>query len=149
MQQEEQNRSDLIGNLLDRWQDGRIKLFVTSRALSFRRAHRDLYLDGSYQPLEALGPRRENVFAFARRLKRAWAVTAVPRLVTRLVPPGRFPTGQNLWADNALPLPDNAPSEWLNVLTGESVRSLAAGQGNLLPLAKVFVRFPVALLRSL
>ena len=148
-QQEEQNRLHLIHNLLDHWQDGRIKLFVTSKALTFRRDHRDLYLDGSYQPLEAMGPKRDNVFAFVRRSKRAWAVTAVPRLVTRLVPPGRYPTGENVWADSALLLLKNAPSEWVNVLTGEKVRSRAADQGNLLPLGDVFARFPVAVLRSL
>ena len=149
MQQEEQDRLDLIRNLLDHWQDGRIKLFVTSKALTFRRAHRDLYLDGSYQPLDAIGPKRENVFAFARRSKRAWAVTAVPRLVTRLVPPGRFPTGQNVWADSALLLLENAPSEWVNVLTGERLRSRASDQGHVLPLGEVFARFPVAVLQSL
>ena len=148
-QQEEQNRLHLIDNLLDRWQDGRVKLFATSRALIFRRAHIDLYLDGSYLELQALGPKQENVFAFARRLKRAWAVTAVPRLITRLVPPGRYPIGESVWADNALSLTNNAPSEWLDVLTGERVRSRAADQGNFLPLGKVFGRFPVALLRSL
>ena len=148
-QQEQQNRSHLLHNLLDRWQDGRIKLFVTSRALTFRRVHIDLYLAGSYLPLQAIGSKQENVFAFVRRLKRAWAVTAVPRLVTRLVPPGRYPTGENVWADNALPLPNKAPSEWLNVLTGEKLRSRAADQGNLLPLGGVFATLPIALLRSL
>jgi len=148
-QQEEQNRLHLIDNLLDHWQDGRIKLFVTSRSLTFRRTHIELYLDGAYLPLQAVGSKQENVFAFARRLKRAWAVTVVPRLVTRLVSPGRYPTGENVWAENALALPNHAPSEWLDVLTGESVRSRAADQGNMLPLGKVFSRFPVALLRSL
>ncbi|HUI69279.1 MAG TPA: malto-oligosyltrehalose synthase, partial [Spirochaetia bacterium] len=148
-QQEEQNRLHLIHNLLDRWQDGGIKLFVTSRALAFRRAHIDLYLAGSYLPLEAIGSKQESVFAFARHLKRAWAVTAVPRLVTRLIPPGRYPTGEDVWADNALPLPNKAPSEWLNVLTGELLQSRTADQKNLLPLGGVFARFPVALLRSL
>jgi (1->4)-alpha-D-glucan 1-alpha-D-glucosylmutase len=149
MKQEEQNRLDLIRDLLDHWRDGRIKLFVTSRALTFRRAHNDLYLDGSYEPLQAIGPKRENVFAFAKRLKRAWAVTAVPRLVTRLVPPGGFPTGQNVWADSALLLLDNAPAEWVNVLTGERMQSRVSEQGHLLPLGEVFARFPVAVLRSL
>jgi len=148
-QQEEQNRLHLIDNLLEHWQDGRIKLFVTSRALTFRRSQVDLYLAGAYLPLEAIGSKQKSVFAFARRLKRAWAVTVVPRLVTSLVPPSRYPTGEEIWADNGLPLPNKAPSEWLDVLTGETVRSRVATKGNLLPLGKVFARFPVALLRSL
>jgi maltooligosyltrehalose synthase len=56
---------------------------------------------------------------------------------------------QELEADSALVLLKNAPSESVNVLTGEKVRSRAADQGNLLPLGDVFARFPVAVLRSL
>ena len=146
---EEHNRLGLIRDLLEHWQDGRIKLFVTSRALAFRRAHSKLFLDGAYQPLNAIGPKQENVFAFVRRTKGAWAVTAVPRLVTKLVPAGRVPIGESVWADNVMPLPKKAPSDWVNVLTGERLRAQAANQDHALPLQEVFGKFPVALLRSL
>jgi len=32
-----------------------------------------------------------------------WAMTAVPRLVTLMIPAGRQPTGESVWASNALP----------------------------------------------
>ena len=31
--------------------DGRLKMWVTSRTLNFRRQHKDLFQDGSYLPL--------------------------------------------------------------------------------------------------
>jgi len=147
-QAEERDRLSLIQDLLEHWQDGRIKLFVTSRALTFRRTHSELFLDGAYQPLQAIGPKRENVFAFMRHTKRRWAITAVPRLVTKLVPPGRVPTGESIWAGNVLPLPRKAPVGWVNVLTGERLHAQSANQGHALPLGEVFDRFTVALLRS-
>ena len=146
---EARNRLGLIRDLVEQWQDGRIKLFVTSKALAFRRARSQLFLEGAYQPLSAGGPKQENVFAFARRRKDTWAVTAVPRLVAKLVPASRAPIGDSVWADNVVLLPKQAPPDWVDVLTGERLRARSAIQGRVLPLQEVFGKFPVALLTSL
>ncbi|NLG80170.1 MAG: hypothetical protein GX492_10205 [Firmicutes bacterium] len=42
------------------------------------------YLCGDYVPLDAVGPQRDHVCAFARRLGGLWVIVAVPRLVARL-----------------------------------------------------------------
>jgi len=47
-----------------------------------------------------------------------------------------------LWGNNDLALPDEAPRAWRNVLTGETVDAPDAK----LPLVDVFNNFPVALL---
>ncbi len=146
--EDQRGRLGLAQDLLDRWQDGRIKLFVTSRGLNFRRDHDLLFLEGAYQPLLATGPNKEKVFAFMRHTNGAWAVTAVPRLVSNLVPAGLPPTGERVWAAGALPLPARAPSNWVNVLTGEKLRTSAGKLERSLPLADVFNRFPVALLAA-
>jgi (1->4)-alpha-D-glucan 1-alpha-D-glucosylmutase len=145
-QPEADNHQNLIQNLLDRWQDGRIKLYVTSKALSFRRTHPDLFLEGTYEPLRVAGTRQEKVCAFMRRTKHEWAVVAVPRLTTKLVPAGQMPTGESLWRSNLLLLPGNVPEAWTNVLTGETIRSRRGKQKRVLSLGDVFSRFPVALL---
>jgi (1->4)-alpha-D-glucan 1-alpha-D-glucosylmutase len=148
-QQEEQgDRLDLIQDLLDRWQDGRIKLFVTSRALNFRRGHDALFVEGAYEPLPATGAKKENVFAFIRHRGDAWAVAAVPRLVTKLAPARRPPTGESVWAAGTLLLPRTAPTNWVNVLTGERLQACASKQRRCLLLADVFSKFPVALLAA-
>ena len=147
-QEEQRGRLDLIQALLNRWQDGRIKLFLTSRALNFRRAHRGLFLEGAYQPLQATGTKKENVLAFVRHKEGHWAVTAVPRFVTKLARAGRPPTGESVWAASALLLPRGAPSDWVNVLTGEKLQARTSKQRRTLPLGEVFNKFPVALLAS-
>jgi (1->4)-alpha-D-glucan 1-alpha-D-glucosylmutase len=147
-QQEEGDRLGLLQNLLEHWRDGRIKLYVTAKALNFRRTHGGLFLDGAYEPLQAAGAKKQNVFAFMRRTKGLWAVTAVPRLAAKLIPAGQPPTGESLWASNVLVLPRHVPLDWINVLTGETLRACTVKQRRALSLGDVFHIFPVALLVS-
>jgi (1->4)-alpha-D-glucan 1-alpha-D-glucosylmutase len=148
-ERERQGLIPLVGELLPAWKDGRIKLFVTYRALYFRRERRDLFLSGAYLPLSASGGNKEHVLAFARRYKTHWAIAAVPRLVTRLSPPGSFPLGQEAWgARSGLLLPEGAPDRWRNAITGEEIR-VSPGRGKkTLPLHAVFRHLPVALLAN-
>jgi (1->4)-alpha-D-glucan 1-alpha-D-glucosylmutase len=147
-QQEDRNRLEFVRDLLAHWQDGRIKLFVTARSLNFRRAHPKLFRDGFYEPMHAVGPKRQNVFAFVRRAKGLWAMTIVPRLVTKLGSAGSFPIGEDVWVDNALPLAQKAPLGWTNVFTGEKVRVQSTGGCQALVLRDVLAEFPVALLQA-
>jgi (1->4)-alpha-D-glucan 1-alpha-D-glucosylmutase len=147
---ERQGLIPLVEELLACWRDGRIKLFLLYRALSFRKEQRDLFLSGEYLPLPASGGIKEHVLAFTRKYAPVWAVAAVPRLVTRLSPPGEFPLGQKAWGGrSSLVLPEEAPDTWRNVLTGEELR-VSGGRGKkTLPLHAVFRHFPVALLSNL
>ena len=139
----------LVGELLPSWKDGRVKLFLTYRALAFRRERQELFLSGAYLPLQASGGEKEHVLAFARRRETSWTVAAVPRLVTRLSPAGKFPLGQETWGTRSgLVLPKGAPDRWRNVFTGEELH-LPGGRGEkTLPLHAVFRSFPVALLAN-
>lgn len=142
----------LAEELLATWPDGRIKLYLTHKALHFRRVYRELFASGKYIPIEVAGPWPNHVCTFARRKGDAWALVAVPRLVARLVLlrtqpqkdlPLMFPLGEEVWGDTALILPNQAPRLWMNIFTRERVQ---VQEENLLPLSKVFERFPVALL---
>ena len=44
-----------LASLLHNWPDGRIKLFLTTKAMEFRRSHAELFLEGDYVPLYASG----------------------------------------------------------------------------------------------
>jgi (1->4)-alpha-D-glucan 1-alpha-D-glucosylmutase len=146
---EEQGLLPLVEELVPAWKDGRIKLFLTYRALNFRKKRRDLFLSGEYHPLQAAGGNKDHVLAFARKREGNWVVAAVPRLVTRLSPPGEFPLGQKAWGmRSGLVLPEGAPDKWRNVFTGENLH-LSPGNGKrTLSLHAVFRHFPVALLAN-
>jgi (1->4)-alpha-D-glucan 1-alpha-D-glucosylmutase len=104
------------------WRDGRIKLWVTRAALRFRADDPELFARGSYVPLEASGPRRDHVVAFARRHGRDWSVTVVPRLVAAMTARGRLPVGPS-WRDTTIGLPARAPARFGNVLSGNVVEA--------------------------
>jgi (1->4)-alpha-D-glucan 1-alpha-D-glucosylmutase len=155
----------LVQELLETWEDGRVKLYLTYKALHFRRANRELFAAGEYLPVEVTKPGDEHACAFARRLGDRWVLVAVPRLPVRLQEAGRAtpaeaaadrppvlkpPLGEAAWGETSLILPENSPDRWHNVLTGEALAAaLPAGTASgskILPLACVFRSFPAALL---
>jgi (1->4)-alpha-D-glucan 1-alpha-D-glucosylmutase len=136
----------LIDDLLAHWRDGRVKLFLTEKALNFRREHAQMFLDGAYLPLDIDGPMQEHVCAFARRHEGRWLIAAVPRLLAGLVPAGEPRAAADIWGSAALPLPEEAPRVWHNVLTGTKVTTPPGGSAAALLLRSLFEDFPVALL---
>jgi (1->4)-alpha-D-glucan 1-alpha-D-glucosylmutase len=145
---EREDRPSLIGELLAHWRDGRIKLYTIYKALNFRHSAEALFRAGDYLPVDASGKVKDNVCAFARRQDGAWALTAVPRLSTKLTPAGAPPLGERVWGGSVFDLPADAPEVWQNVFTGEKVDCLPAGAGKHLKLADIFKSFPVALLAA-
>ncbi|MBE3586085.1 MAG: malto-oligosyltrehalose synthase [Thermoanaerobacter sp.] len=149
--QEKENSAGLLAlakELLSTWPDGRVKLYLTYKALHFRRARRELFQAGEYIPLQAAGPLQRHLCAFARRAGESWALVVVPRLVACLngrEPQLQFPVGEKIWGETALILPARAPDRWLNIFTGEEINSSAKGS---LSLAEVFRHFPAALLEN-
>jgi (1->4)-alpha-D-glucan 1-alpha-D-glucosylmutase len=146
--QEATNLEALLQDLVENWQNGRIKLYMIRQALNFREANQELFATGNYIPLAILTRRREDVFAFARRRRRAVAIVATPRLFTRLVDEGQPPMGNSTWGRGQLVLPQNFPGKWRNVFTGETLSAHSRGGQKVVPLARLFSSFPVALLEG-
>jgi (1->4)-alpha-D-glucan 1-alpha-D-glucosylmutase len=144
IRREAKSQPVLIKSLLESWEDGRVKLYLTYQALNFRRSHIQLFRDGDYFPLEIRGQRQGHVCALGRGKAGSWALAVVPRLLTKLVGAGDLPLGEPVWGDDWLVLPDGAGREWHNVLTGETINVSGAARG--LPLSRVLSLFPVALL---
>ena len=131
---------ELAQELLSNWQEGRIKLYITHKCLSFRRANAALFSDGDYVPLEVVGRHAERVLAFARRNEDTWAVAVVPRLVAGL----GFRSLGDVWRDTRIALPESAPGTWSNVFTGEPLAVLAGA----ISLRDAFAHMPVAMLSA-
>jgi (1->4)-alpha-D-glucan 1-alpha-D-glucosylmutase len=131
-----------VEDLLDGWADGRIKLFVTTRGLHFRRAHRKLLLDGAYSPLHVEGSSADHVIAFARHDASGMLVTVVPRLVQSLTLDDRsLPRGERSWGSTEVVLPEQGVGRrFRHLLTGELIQA-----DPLLPAAALFRTSPVAM----
>lgn len=145
-QQEDQNQLELVQRLVSGWKDGRIKLYVTHKALEIRKRLFDVFAKGDYIPLPSAGPRQDHVLSFARRSGRTWAVVVVPRLMARITPPNVAPLGVRAWGRRSeIQLPKEAPATWRNIFTGEILRARRRGAYSL-SLAKLFASFPAAIL---
>ena len=142
------NPEALIQELLRTWKNGELKLYITYKALNFRKAQAPLFLQGDYLPLEARGANSRHVVAFARRLEDSWAVVAEPRLVTGILPVGEHCFAPGVWKKHVLSLPEEAPAAWVNLFTGEKITSPPRQRSRTLPLGRLFRQLPVALLQG-
>jgi (1->4)-alpha-D-glucan 1-alpha-D-glucosylmutase len=136
------DRNALMQDLLANWQDGRIKLYLLHKLLSFRRAHAEFFAEAEYTPLKSTtGPMDDRICAFSRHKGKFWIVAIVPRLVSEIVCNGKMPLGE-VWGQQAMSLPVGAPVQWLDIISGQPIASPV----NQLMLSDVFKYFPVSLL---
>jgi (1->4)-alpha-D-glucan 1-alpha-D-glucosylmutase len=131
----------VLRTLLKEGDAGALKLYVTRNLLHVRRAHRELFASGSYQGLGATGTLRKHVLALARTYHDQWVIAAVPRQTLAISRTGRYLTGDE-WDDTVLRLPKDAPSSFVDVLSGEHLR---ASRGRL-ELSHCFADAPLSVL---
>ena len=128
--------------LFERIEDGRLKLWVTSRGLRWRRAEPELFTCGEYQGLPVAGPRADQVVAFVRRHGAHAALLACGRFFTRF---GVEAPIARAWRDNDVELgSDFSSGHYEDMLTG-AAHTLQAGER--LPVSELFATLPVAMLR--
>lgn len=140
------DRAKFCKEILENWKDSRIKLFLTTIALQFRRSHAELFAEGSYEPLRAKGQRSENVCSFLRRHKKEWVLTAVPRFTSDAVDHEQPGINPAKWKDSRLMLPPRAPLHWVNVFTEKPLNTKGTGSSKWLTISDLFADLPFALL---
>jgi (1->4)-alpha-D-glucan 1-alpha-D-glucosylmutase len=136
--------SDDRAALVENWQDGRIKLYVTERLLAFRKERPELFAEGAYLPLNATGAKASHLVAFARQLGDDEVIVIAPRLVDALTGGGTtLPTGE-VWGDTTLPLPNAVKGErWRDLFTGAE---FDLSESRAIDLAAALAVLPVAAL---
>jgi (1->4)-alpha-D-glucan 1-alpha-D-glucosylmutase len=132
----------LCDRLLAQIEDGRLKLYITSRMLRHRQRLAALYGQGRHLPVRAVGARRSQVVAFARRFDRQALLVAVSRFHKDLP----APVGEGTWGGTTLRLPTPLSGLWRDVLTGATVPTSLTDRAPHLSLGVVFRRLPVAVL---
>ncbi len=132
-----------IAELLNDWSDGRLKLYLTTRVLNFRRSHPDLFSKGCYTPLSTHGSYRRSVFAFVRNFEDEWLIVAVPRLLKNIVKAGAFPLGK-IWGTTSLEIPATMPELWTDVLTNEQIDLSQHAEDVTVPVSELFRHLPFA-----
>lgn len=107
------------GRLWAARRDGRVKLWVLSRALRTRRDHTPAFAPGSgYRSLGATGRFAEHLVGFARTAPEHAVLVVAPRLPGTVMGEGlQAPLGER-WGDTALSVPDELAGDWVDVLAG-------------------------------
>jgi (1->4)-alpha-D-glucan 1-alpha-D-glucosylmutase len=136
--------SEFVEGLLERPWDGRLKLFVTARALNFRRERAELFARGEYLALRAKGRRATGVVSFARSLEGDAVIVVASRFFTRLGVgrEGTLSLKPEAWGDTTLQLEGVEGGRFRDVFTG---REFEARDGAL-DVASILSPLPVALL---
>jgi len=142
---------EIAAQLVDTWEDGRIKMYVTWKALNFRKEYGRLLARTRYMPLEAAGGRTANICAFARRAEGAVFIVVVPRFLMGFLDAEseRPALREGTWDGSFLLLPSLRVSCYENVFTGEVIKRMRYMEAGALRLADLFRTFPVALLKGL
>jgi len=138
----------LCADLLEHWRDGRVKLYLTHRALTLRRRRFRLFGAGEYRGLAPGGRHAEHVVALARLDEADAVIAAVPRLTARLAGlTGRFALGEAAWDETWVALGDDRlAGVYRDRFTGLTVASERRDGVSVLPVPALFAHFPVALL---
>ncbi len=135
------------GELLKNWKDGRIKLYLISKALGCREELSILFGDGDFVPADVSGERSQNITAFFRISQNQQALVLAPKWLAASRMEQNSAAGAKFWGNTSIALPDSVAANWRNVFTGESL----AAQGNRragLSVSDALKNFPVGLLLS-
>jgi len=137
----------LCRELLDAWPDGRVKLYLTHRALTLRRERARLFAVGAYRALGADGPHADHLVALARTDGADAVVAAVPRLTARLGGlTGSVLLGEAAWEHTSVVLGEDLAGVYRDRFTGLAIAADRRDGAVVLPAGKLLAHFPVALL---
>ncbi|MBV9573515.1 MAG: malto-oligosyltrehalose synthase, partial [Acidobacteriales bacterium] len=150
LQRRQEDQRALLEDLNADMNDGRIKMYLTWKALQLRKKYPLLFQQGEYVPLHIHGLKAGHVLAFARRYRNLTVMVAVPRLCAQLLKEkSATPMSSEIWGDTTMKVPLAMEAEtYRDAFTGEDVRIQLAGQEPVLAAKTLFARFPVALLFS-
>ena len=131
------------GELLKNWTDGRIKLYLISKALRCRQEFSELFTDGDFVPAEISGERSQNVTAFFRVSENQRALVLAPKWLAGSGMEQNPNAQGKFWGNTSILLPDNVAASWRNVLTGEVGHGPTASEHAGLSVSDALKNFPV------
>ncbi len=129
----------LISDLKLTKEDGRMKLFLITRALEARKQYLSVFQQGDYQPLEVMGKYANSVVALKRHYQGITVIIVVPRLLTNVISWEQEPLGEDVWGDTYIDLSES--HNWIDTITNQEIDT-----GHRLPVGKILQDFPAALL---
>jgi (1->4)-alpha-D-glucan 1-alpha-D-glucosylmutase len=132
----ELDRAGAMLDMLEHWQDGRIKLAVIATLLAHRRDHLELFEHGRYEPVTATGCKAELICAFTRSCEGDALMVVAARFPSRL-------EADPDWNGTEIPCPPvDGQTPWRDLLCGHLVEF----HGEAVDAAAVLRYLPIAAL---
>jgi (1->4)-alpha-D-glucan 1-alpha-D-glucosylmutase len=140
----------LAGELISESMGGRIKLFLTYKALGYRYNNHLLFMQGAYIPVESGGPGKDHVCSFARSNANKAVLVIVPRFVSGLIQSiNEAPLGDKIWEETCTIIPHEISADrFRDVFTGEKVAVSRQYGERILNMSEVLKHFPFAMLEE-
>jgi (1->4)-alpha-D-glucan 1-alpha-D-glucosylmutase len=141
---------DRVKKLTDNMSDGRIKLYLTLKALQLRKTNPVVFQEGTFTPLAIHGIKAKHLVAYARSHEKSTVLVIVPRLCAQLLWEGtKSPSDPAIWGDTRVELSAELDGmEFKNQFTVEDVHVERASDRSTLQVSSLLAEFPVALLAT-
>ncbi len=136
-----------VRDLITHMSDGRIKMYLTWKALNLRKQQPELFSKGNYLPLNVQGPKAKHLLAFTRRYEGSELIVAVPRLGAKLFGADVGLSDISDWLPGtSVEVPPCATKRtYCNIFTKEQIVLEPSGQATALQAGALFANFPLAL----
>jgi (1->4)-alpha-D-glucan 1-alpha-D-glucosylmutase len=143
-------RMRVAASLLERWQDGAIKLMLTTAGLRLRRDWPEVFRSGQYVPLETEVTVPAGVIAFARVHDERAALFVAPRLCASIAGGTRgLPLGGETWKTSRVMLPAGiGVRTFRNEMTGAEIAPVQTDTHAWLFVGQLLETVPAAVLRT-
>jgi (1->4)-alpha-D-glucan 1-alpha-D-glucosylmutase len=130
--------------------DGRVKLYLTYKALNWRRENKLLFMAGAYIPLMSGGDHKDHVCSFARSSEHGTVLVIVPRFISVLIQNiDEAPLWEKIWDKTWIIIPDEiAADSYRNIFTDEIIDVIQQSGERVLNLGTVFSCFPLTMLSA-
>ncbi len=144
------DRADAISEMVAKWEDGRIKLLLTTIGLRLRREWPEVFLSGRYVPLVTDVTVPSSLVGFARIAGARAALFIAPRMIAPLIgETGALPLGGEAWKTTRVILPPELHGRMFrHQITGADIVPTAAGGNEWMFAGQVFERVPVGIVTT-
>jgi len=138
---------DFLQQLLHSPEDGRIKLFVTSRLLHFRKSEHEVFTNGNYIPLKVTGEKQNHVIAFAWQYENKVFIVIATRFFTTLMQDSSPIINPGVWENSKVILPKElSKSSFHNLFTKDEIAPIVQDEQIAIPIENALDLLPFAIL---
>lgn len=142
--------TEFLLQMLQNPEDGRIKMFVTTKLLHLRKAEHPLFTKGTYIPLKVIGSAEQQIIAYAWQHASKVVVVVASRFVSALLPTQSLAIDPAAWNNTKVLLPKELSADiFTDLFTKQQVTTEPSDGQLALNLQTVFTPMPFAVLEGL